>query len=304
MAAKMTGNNALSDGRGIKISSPVMNSAAKIDPADVCGGNLRPNVRGQQAFFVFPAAKIYFHKATFYLQPARCLNERRRIHSQAVQPPAPTKRSTRFPTLFVEFAILAFSERSNDLILHNVTRYFARLTQYYVLCYLVAPSIVLVPPLEQWVLVRVLVWWYPVLGRRGVLTLCRTSFWYLPIAVMNTEEGIAEEKVKTKAVLTSPFTFIFLFFILNAAIYDRAPNSPIISGAFQQLRGFPLLLASMGLLVIPASFFFVVLPMEVFSFGKGFEEEIRNAKAMKKLRAEISGSTLRGQLVDDEKSAV
>ncbi|KAJ7574509.1 hypothetical protein C8J56DRAFT_902216 [Mycena floridula] len=209
-----------------------------------------------------------------------------------------------FPTLFVEFAILAFSERSNDLILHNVTRYFARLTQYYVLCYLVAPSIVLVPPLEQWVLVRVLVWWYPVLGRRGVLTLCRNSFWYLPIAVMNTEEGIAEEKAKAKAVLTSPFTFIFLFFILNAAIYDRAPNSPIISGAFQQLRGLPLLLASMGVLVIPASFFFVVLPMEVFFFGKGFEEEIRNAKAMKKLRAEIGGSTLRGQLVDDEKSAV
>ncbi|KAJ7600184.1 hypothetical protein C8J56DRAFT_879914 [Mycena floridula] len=207
-------------------------------------------------------------------------------------------------TLFVEFAILGFSERSSNFILHNVTRFLARLTQYYILYYLIVPSIVLLLPLEQWVLIRVLVWRYPVLGREGILTLCRTSFWYLPIAVMNTEEGIAEEKAKAKAVITpSSLTFTFLLFVLNGAIYDRAPNSPIISGAFQQLRGIPLLFASVGAPVILTIFFFVVLPIEVLSFGKGFEEEIWNAKAMKKMRAKMGGSTMRGQLVDDEKSA-
>ncbi|KAJ7600057.1 hypothetical protein C8J56DRAFT_879806 [Mycena floridula] len=211
-----------------------------------------------------------------------------------------------FPTLFLEFAILVFSERSSDSVLHTVTKFSARLTQNYVFIYYIALSAVLLAPLEQWVLARVLAWCYPALGLEGVLEFCRTSFWYLPIAVMNTEEGVAEEKAKAKAVVTpSPFTFIFLFFILNAAaIYDRASNSPIISGAFQQLRGIPFVLVSMGALVLPANLFFVLLPIEVFSFGKGFEEEIRNAKAMKKLRAEIGGSTLRGQLVDDEKSAV
>lgn len=190
-----------------------------------------------------------------------------------------------FPTLFVEFAIFLFSERSSDFILHNVTRYFARLTQYYILCYFVALSSVLLPPLEQWVLARVLAWWYPVLGLEGVLELCKSNFWYLPIALMNTEEGIVKEKAKAKAVVApSPFTFVFLLFILNGAIYDRAPDSPIISGAFQQLRGLPFAIISIGTLMVVAFNFVFLLPVEVFSFGKGFEEAIQNAKEMKKMR--------------------
>ncbi|KAJ7600276.1 hypothetical protein C8J56DRAFT_909822 [Mycena floridula] len=129
-------------------------------------------------------------------------------------------------------------------------------------------------------LLWILAWRYPALHMEGVLVLCRTESWLAGMTGQGTEKEMLREATRAaKASLISPWSW---FFIFNAALYSRGINSPIMSGAFQQLL-FPLKVMACGAF-FNAAFWFLALAIDIISFGQHFKKRLENVRRMEDIR--------------------
>ncbi|KAJ7600251.1 hypothetical protein C8J56DRAFT_1156689 [Mycena floridula] len=191
------------------------------------------------------------------------------------------------PLLLPELVVLAFFDRSGNSILYTITRFLASLPEMSVMTYFtfhIFGSRIL-KYLKQWVLLWILVWRYPALGMEGVLELCKRDAWDPEMAPDDTEKEMLGEVTRAAKEVVSPSSFKCWAFIINGAIYCREPDSPIVSGAFQQFL-FPLKLMACAALYFAIIEFLVSLPLEYFNFDRHFEEDIENAANMQEIRAE------------------
>ncbi|KAJ7600299.1 hypothetical protein C8J56DRAFT_1073226 [Mycena floridula] len=141
------------------------------------------------------------------------------------------------PIIFLELIVLAFFGRSGSSILCGISRFLVSLPEIYTLGYFTQHMLFMdiLPYLKQWLLLVILARRYPELGMQGVVQLCRPDSWCPEMAPEDTEKEMLGEATRVAKVVVSPSSFKYWFFIINGAIYSQELDSPIISGAFQQL---------------------------------------------------------------------